>query len=134
MSIFDWIPAGEVREVLKKIGLSGEIKFELDQLFTGGFQASLILEIGLTKWELASPQLRAGLDLVDLFGIDSVDCESSDLKGKKCFVVGIKESGDCFIKESGSSASASEGTRRARPTATTLAALTTVSTFMAVQR
>ena len=96
ISLFDLLePTGNLKSAMDDINVKCSIVFTLDKLYSGGFQASVQLIFGLGKWGATSPQLAAGLDLVDMFGISSKDCESSSLVGKKCFVVGEPENTKC---------------------------------------
>ena len=48
-----------------------------------------------TKGGWDQTTLRNEADLVNLLGISGKDCESEDLKGKKCFVVGVHKNSTC---------------------------------------
>ena len=89
-------------QALEKIGLGCNIKFELDKLWDGGFQASLVISLSVgDDYSMGDKNpLGMSLDLVDLFGA-GVDCESEDLKGKQCIVVGTKDSKTCAATNTG---------------------------------
>ena len=83
--------AAKVEKVASKMGFSAEVVFQLDQLFTGGFHASIQLNVDIIGLSAVAPEIADGIDLVNLFGIPSVDCTSEALKGNKCFTVGVKD-------------------------------------------
>merc|ERR1711865_324014 len=117
---------------MNKFGVKFGATFELDKLWDGGFQAAVYLKLGVSKGGWDQTTLRDELDLVRILGISGVECESEDLKGKKCFVVGTKESPSCKASNTGNEAGDMAGAQQAQQWSSVAAAVAAAATTSAV--
>ena len=132
LDIFKMIgaPDGFYKE-MEKIGFASDITFQLDKLYTGGFHVSVILNIEVIGLKAVAPELADGIDLVNLFGLPSVDCSSEALDGKKCFVVGVKETRKCEVIGGYDNSEELSGAQEVHQAATVAAAAAIASLLLA---
>ena len=88
LNFLDFVP-GKAGAIMRKFGLELGLEFQLDKLYNGGMQFSLLLFFGSNPFNGAVQMFREKVNLVELFQIpDAVDCSSEKMKGKKCLIFG----------------------------------------------
>ena len=97
INFLDLVP-GKAGAIMKKMGLEFGLELQLDKLYDGGMQFSLLLFFGTNPFGGIIRLFKEKVNLVDLFQIpNSVDCASEKLSGSKCVVFGLpaKEKDTC---------------------------------------